>query len=122
MQALINEYLAKYPRQNGEYFFEKCRDDNGNQVDLDQGNLCNHVKFIMKRTIGKACSPHSFRSIVANAYAKKTGNFPITEIWLWHKLNLSSSMYNYVLPDWDLAVRKVNKFIDYLREKGKINC
>ena len=118
MTIIIEEYLKTFPKNNNEYLFDKGRKEDGTQIQVKSDNLYSYVNYIMKQHLNIKCGPHAFRSIVAQAYTKKTGNFPIAEVWLWHKLKLSSSMYNYVLPDFDLAVRKINKFIDWVWEKN----
>lgn len=118
LSDLITEYLIEYPKENGEYLLDRGR-VNGTQLIITSDNLYAYSKKLMKRTLGFFTSPHSFRSIIANEYTKKTGNFPVAEIWLWHKLNLSSSMYNYVLPDFDMATARINKFIDWMIKKNR---
>jgi hypothetical protein len=58
--------------------------------------------------------PHAIRSIVSTAYALATRDVLSAETWLWHKVKASGSMLSYIRPNFDLAVQRVNEYIDGL--------
>ena len=111
---LLEEYLDVFEIKKGDPVI--CRITDKNKVPINNSNFYRSLIKAIKRNYPNMfpIGAHAFRTIIANNFANSTNDFLLAEVWLWHKVKLSSSMYNYVIPDINLAVNKVNEYIDSL--------